>query len=49
MFDLFASLFTSAALPVLILFAGGLVVVCEAVRSSPEALWGDMFAEDGDE
>jgi hypothetical protein len=49
MIDLFASLFVSPALPVMILFGGGLVVVCEAVRSSRHALWGDMFAEDGDE
>jgi len=31
-----------------VLLMGGIVIVVEAARSSREALWGDLFADDED-
>jgi hypothetical protein len=38
-----------AGLPFAILLMACIVVVFEAVRSSRQALWGDMFADDADD
>jgi hypothetical protein len=49
MFDFFATFFASPVYPLAILFLACVVVIWEAVRSSRHALWGDMFADDGDD
>lgn len=45
MFDAIAQFASSETLPFCVLLMGCVIVVVEAVRSSRDVLWGDMFDE----
>ncbi len=49
MLDAFLQFVASPLLPVCVLAGGIVVVIVEAIRVSPHALWGDLFSEEFDE
>lgn len=49
MLDALIQFASGPELPMAVLFGGIVVVIVEAIRVSPRALWGDLFSDEFDE